>query len=71
MTILKFVFDTNFLRFSDFCEYLAPILLIPSLSKDKAPSEEKPYADFISHGNVNKLSPIKSIKTKMCLLLGT
>ena len=56
---------------SDICEGLAPILLITSLSKDKVPSVEKPYADFISYGNVNKLSLIESIKTKRCLLFGT
>ena len=55
----------------DFFEGLAPILLTTSLSKDKVPSVEKPYADFISYGKVNKLSPIESIKTKRCLLLGT
>ena len=47
------------------------MLLITSMSKDKIPSVEKPCADFISYGNVNKLSPIESIKTKRCLLLGT
>ena len=69
----KFVLDNNFLPVSDFCESLAPILFITSLSKDKVLSVEKPHADFIFHGNVNtcKLSPIESIKTKRCLLLGT
>ena len=38
----KFVLDNNFLRVSDFCEGLAPILLIMSLSKDKVPSEKSP-----------------------------
>ena len=71
LTILKFVLDNNVLRVSDFCEGLAPILLITSLSKDKVPSVEKPYADFIIYGNVNKLSPIEPIETKHCLLLGT
>ena len=67
----KFVLDNNFLLVSGFCEGLAPILLITSLSQDKVPSVEKPNADFITYGNVNKLSPIESIKTKRCLLLGT
>ena len=67
----KFVLGNNFLSVSDFCEGLAPILLITSLSKDKVPSIEKPYADFISYGNVTKLSPIEYIKIKRCLLLGT
>ena len=67
----KFVLGKNFLRISDFGEGLASILLITSLSKDRVPSVEKPYADFISYGNVYKLSPIESIKTKRCLLLGT
>ena len=67
----KFVLDNNFLRVSDFCEGLSPILLISSLSKDKVSSVEKPYADFNSYENANKLSPIESIKTKCCLLLGT
>ena len=67
----KYVLDKNFLRLSDFCEGLALILLIMSLSKDKIPSEEMPYVDFISYGNVNKLSPIESLKTKRCHLLGT
>ena len=67
----NFVLDNHSLRVSDFCEGLALILLITSLSKDKVPSVEKAYADFISYGNVNKLSPIESIKTKRCLLLGT
>ena len=40
---------------------------ITSLSKDKVPSVERPYAHFISYGNVN-LSPIELIKTKRCLL---
>ena len=39
-------------------------MLITSLSKDKVPSVEKPYADFTFYGNVNKLSPIKSIKER-------
>ena len=67
----KFVLDSNFLRVSDFCEGLAPIPLIMSLSKDKVPSIEKSYADSISYGNGNKLSPIESIKTKHRLFLGT
>ena len=67
----KFVLDNNFLLVSDFCEGFASILWISSLSKDKVPSVEKPYADLISSGNVNKLSPIGSIKNKRCLLLGT
>ena len=67
----KFVLDNNFLLVSEFCEGFAPILWISSLSKDKVPSVEKPYADLISSGNVNKLSPIESIKNKRCLLLGT
>ena len=67
----KFVLDKHFLRVSDFCEGLAPILLITSLSKDKVPSVEKPYEDFISYGNVTKLFPIEPIKTKRCLLLDT
>ena len=54
-----------------FCEGLAPILFITSLSKDKVTSVEKPYADFTFYENVNNLSPIESIKTKRCLLLGT
>ena len=37
----KSVSDINFLRVSDFCEGLAPILLITSLSKDKVPSVKK------------------------------
>ena len=67
----KFVVGNNFLRVSDFCEGLAPLLLITSLSKDKVPSIEKLFADFISYGNVTKLSPIEYIKIKRCLLLGT
>ena len=67
----ELVLDNNFLRFSYFWAGLAPILLITSLSNDKAPSVEKPYANFISYANVNKLSPIKSIMTKRCLLLCT
>ena len=67
----KSVLDNNFLLVSDFCEGFAPILLISSLSKDKVSSVEKPYADFISSGNVNKITHIESIKTKRCLLLGT
>ena len=67
----KFVLDNNFLLVSDFCEGFAHTLLITSLSKDKVPSVEKSYVDFISYGNVNKLSPIEYIKTKRCLLLGT
>ena len=63
----KFVLDNNFLRVSDFCEGLSPMLLMTSLSKDKVPSVEKPYAYFISYRNVNKISPIESIKTKCCL----
>ena len=66
----KFVLDINFLRVSDCCEGLALILLITSLSKDKVPSVEKPQADSISYGNINKLSPNESIKTKHCHLSG-
>ena len=65
-----FALDNDFLLVDDFCEGLAPILLITFLSKDKVPSLEKPYADFISYGIVIKLSPIESIKFKRSLLLG-
>ena len=71
LTILKIVLHKHVLRVSDFCEGIAPMLLIKSLSKDKVPSVEKPYADFIFYGNINKLSPIEYIKTKRCLLLCT
>ena len=67
----KLVLANNVLLVSNFSEGLAPKLLITFLSKDKVPSVVKPYADFISYGNNNKLSPIESIKTKRCLLLGT
>ena len=56
LTILKFLLDNNVLRVSDFCEGLVPILLITSLSKDKVPSVEKPYAYFIFYRNVNPRS---------------
>ena len=72
LTILKFCLGQPFLTCtSDFCEGFALILFISSLSKDKVLSAEKSYADLISSGNVNKLSPIEPIKTKRCLLLGT
>ena len=71
LTIFKICLGQHLLCVSDVCEGLSPMLLITSLSKDKVPSKEKPYADFISSGNVNKLSPIESIKTKRCLILGT
>ena len=71
LTILKICLGQQFLTYCDFCEGLAPILFITSLSKNKVPSVEKPYVDFIFYGNVNKLSPIESIKTKRCPLLRT
>ena len=71
LTILKICLGQQFLTCCDFCEGLAPILFITSLSKDKVPSVEKPYVDFNFYRYVNKLSPIESIKTKQCLLLGT
>ena len=70
LTIWKICLEQQFLTCCVF-EGLAPILFIKSLSKDKVPSVEKPYLDFIFNGNVYKLSPIKSIKTKRCLRLGT
>ena len=47
LTILKICLGHQFLTYCDFCEGLAPILFITSLSKDKVPSVEKPYVDFI------------------------
>ena len=67
----KLLLGNNILLVSDFSEGLASILLMMFLSKDKVPSVEKLYVDFISYGNDKKLSPIESIKTKRCLLLGT
>ena len=64
LTILKTCLGQQYLScWWFFSEGLAPILLIMFPSKDKAPSVEKPYADFISYGNDNELSPIESIKS--------
>ena len=47
LTIFKICLGQQFLTCCDFCEGLAPILFIMSLSKDNVLSVEKPYVDFI------------------------